>query len=93
LQEKIEQRFDKSTRLTIAHRLTTIANYDKVLVLSKGRKVEFDEPYKLLVKNIGDQELTNREGHFLIMVQNTGPISSKQIFEIAKNANFVKYQG
>jgi len=54
--------------------------------------VEFDEPYKLLVKNIGDQELTNREGHFSIMVQNTGPISSKQIFEIAKNAYFEKHK-
>ena len=92
LQEKIDQRFNKSTRFTIAHRLTTIANYDKVLVLSKGRRVEFDEPYKLLVKNIGDQELTNREGHFSIMVQNTGPISSKQIFEIAKNAYFEKHK-
>jgi len=91
LQEKIDQRFDKSTRFTIAHRLTTIANYDKVLVLSKGRKVEFDEPYKLLVNSIGDEELTNTGGHFSIMVQNTGPISSKQIFEIAKDAYFEKH--
>jgi len=93
LQEKIDQRFGKSTRFTIAHRLTTIANYDKVLVLSKGRKVEYDEPYKLLVNNVGDQEMTNKTGHFSIMVQNTGPISSKQIFDIAKNAYFEKHQG
>ena len=92
LQEKIDQRFANSTRFTIAHRLTTIAGYDKVLVLSKGRKVEFDEPYRLLVKNIGDEELTNKGGHFAIMVQNTGPISSKQIFEIAKNAYFEKHR-
>jgi len=92
LQEKIDQRFEKSTRFTIAHRLTTIANYDKVLVLSKGRKVEFDEPYRLLVNNIGDQELTNKGGHFSIMVQNTGPISSRQIFEIAKDAYFDKHK-
>jgi len=91
LQEKIDQRFADATRFTIAHRLTTIANYDKVLVLSKGRKVQFDEPYKLLVKNIGDEEFTNQEGHFSVMVQNTGPISSKQIFEIAKNAYFEKH--
>jgi ATP-binding cassette subfamily C (CFTR/MRP) protein 4 len=91
LQEKIDQRFEKSTRFTIAHRLTTIANYDKVLVLSKGRKVEYDEPYKLLVNSIGDEELTNKGGHFSIMVQNTGPISSKQIFEIARNAYFDKH--
>ena len=92
LQEKINQRFEGATRFTIAHRLTTIAGYDKVLVLSKGKKVEFDEPYKLLVKNIGDEELTNSEGHFAIMVQNTGPISSKQIFDIAKESYFCKHQ-
>jgi len=92
LQEKIDQRFGDSTRITIAHRLTTIANYDKVLVLSKGRKVQYDEPYKLLVKKIGDQEFTNKEGHFSVMVENTGPISSKQIFEIAKKAYFEKHK-
>jgi len=92
LQEKIGQRFESSTRFTIAHRLTTIASYDKVLVLSKGRKVQFDEPYKLLVKNIGDEEFTNSEGHFSIMVQNTGPISSQQIFEIARDSYFARHK-
>jgi len=91
LQDKIGERFENSTRFTIAHRLTTIASYDKVLVLSKGRKVEFDEPYKLLVQNIGDEEMTNFDGHFSIMVQNTGPISSQQIFEIARNSYFERH--
>jgi len=92
LQEKVMERFSNSTMFTIAHRLSTIASYDRVLVLSKGRKVEFDEPYKLLVKNIGDDYLTNTEGHFSIMVQNTGPISAKEIFKIAKNAYFEKHK-
>ncbi len=91
VQKKIEERFAKSTQFTIAHRLQTIANYDKVLVLDRGRKMEFDEPYKLLVKNIGDTEATNIDGHFAIMVQNTGPISSKKIFEIARDAYFKRH--
>jgi len=91
VQKKIEERFAHATQFTIAHRLQTIANYDKVLVLDRGRKMEFDEPYKLLVNNIGDNEATNTEGYFTIMVQNTGPISSKKIFEIARDAYFKRH--
>jgi len=91
VQKKIEERFGHATQFTIAHRLQTIANYDKVLVLDRGRKMEFDEPYKLLVNNIGDNEATNVNGYFAIMVQNTGPISSKKIFEIARDAYFKRH--
>ena len=91
VQKKIEQRFGHATQFTIAHRLQTIANYDKVLVLDRGRKMEFDEPYRLLVSNIGDNEATNANGYFAIMVQNTGPISSKKIFEIAREAYFKRH--
>jgi len=83
---KIRETFTHSTTFTIAHRLITIANYDRVLVLDKGQIKEFDEPYKLLVKNVGDDQLTNDEGHFASMVKNTGPITSKHIFEVTKKA-------
>ena len=91
VQKKIEQRFSHATQFTIAHRLQTIANYDKVLVLDRGRRMEFDEPYKLLVNNIGDKEATNVNGYFAGMVQNTGPISSKKIFGIARDAYFARH--
>lgn len=53
-------RFEDSTVLTIAHRLITIANYDKILVMDKGTAVEYDAPYKLLVNRLGDQSITKR---------------------------------
>ncbi|KAG0648369.1 ATP-dependent bile acid permease [Hyphodiscus hymeniophilus] len=41
----------KSTIITIAHRLQTIADYDKVLVLDKGAVVEYGHPHELLKKD------------------------------------------
>lgn len=43
----------QSTIITIAHRLQTIADYDKVLVLDKGSVMEFGHPYELMRKEEG----------------------------------------
>jgi len=84
IQKKIMEKFKSATVFTIAHRLSTIANYDKVLVLDKGKRIEFDEPYKLLTKNVGDETLTNTTGHFASMVMNTGPKTTQRIVNIAR---------
>ncbi|KAK0635814.1 hypothetical protein B0T17DRAFT_624801 [Bombardia bombarda] len=42
-----------STIITIAHRLQTIADYDKVLVLDKGEIVEYGHPWELIKKTGG----------------------------------------
>ncbi|KAL7922508.1 multidrug resistance-associated protein [Trichoderma austrokoningii] len=41
------------TVITIAHRLQTIVDYDKVLVLDKGEVVEFDHPWELINRKDG----------------------------------------
>ncbi|KAL2268994.1 hypothetical protein VTJ83DRAFT_3840 [Remersonia thermophila] len=41
------------TTITIAHRLQTIADYDKVLVLDKGEVVEYGHPWELMRKKGG----------------------------------------
>lgn len=38
----------KNTTITIAHRLQTIIDYDKVLVLDKGEVVEYGAPWDLV---------------------------------------------
>lgn len=56
--------------LTIAHRLETVMDYDKIIVMDKGKAAEQGSP----------QELLNDEnGIFLAMVNATGPNSAAQL--------------
>uniref|UniRef100_A0A131YTN7 ATP-binding cassette, subfamily C (CFTR/MRP), member 1 n=1 Tax=Rhipicephalus appendiculatus TaxID=34631 RepID=A0A131YTN7_RHIAP len=48
IQQTIRREFAGSTILTIAHRLNTIMDYDRILVLEQGRVAEFDTPANLL---------------------------------------------
>ena len=50
IQQTIKREFADCTVLTIAHRLNTILDYDKILVLDKGKVAEFDAPQTLLKK-------------------------------------------
>ncbi|KAF1346461.1 hypothetical protein BDV97DRAFT_400391 [Delphinella strobiligena] len=43
----------KNTTITIAHRLQTIIDYDKVLVLDKGEVIEYGDPWDLVQKTDG----------------------------------------
>lgn len=63
--------------LTIAHRLNTIMDSDKVLVMEAGRMVEFDHPHILL---------QNPDGHFHKMVLETGPSMTLTLKDVALEA-------
>ena len=88
IQRTIMTRFKDTTIFTIAHRMSTVANYDRVLVMDHGKATEFDHPYKLLVKNEGDKRITNTKGTFASMVLNTGSKHSNVILEIARRSYF-----
>lgn len=53
IQGTIREEMANSTIITIAHRIRTIADFDKVLVMDAGRVVEFDKPLTLMRKENG----------------------------------------
>ncbi|KAJ7099479.1 hypothetical protein B0H15DRAFT_1002427 [Mycena belliarum] len=53
IQTTIREEFTDSLLLTIAHRLKTVIDYDRLLVLDKGKLVEFDTPLRLIEKDDG----------------------------------------
>lgn len=61
------------TVITIAHRLQTIVDYDKVLVLDKGQVVEFAHPWELI---------NDEEGTFRSMCDMSGEL--EVLFKAAK---------
>jgi len=48
IQQTIRKEFVNNTVLTIAHRIHTILDYDRVMVLNEGLIAEFDSPANLL---------------------------------------------
>lgn len=73
LQTMLRNNFRETTVLTIAHRLNTIMDSDRVIVLDKGQIVEFDTPKNLL----------NENSIFRSMVDATGPETSAYLRAIA----------
>ncbi|XP_063223820.1 ATP-binding cassette sub-family C member 4-like isoform X2 [Bacillus rossius redtenbacheri] len=67
IQRTLREQFADCTVLTVAHRLQTIMDSDKVVVMSRGNMVEFDHPH-ILLQNAG--------GVFYQMVQKTGQRTS-----------------
>ncbi|XP_066591156.1 probable multidrug resistance-associated protein lethal(2)03659 isoform X2 [Prorops nasuta] len=77
IQQTVRSKFKNCTVFTIAHRLNTIMDSDKVLVMEAGKLIEFDHP-SILLKN---------KGHFYRMVEQTGPAMAAALHEMA-NSNY-----
>lgn len=76
IQTSIRDKFRDCTVLTIAHRLHTIMDSDRVLVVDAGRAVEFDHPFKLL---------SQPEGFLSQLVDQTGEETAKVLKTMAEN--------
>ncbi|SCV05082.1 LANO_0G18074g1_1 [Lachancea nothofagi CBS 11611] len=78
IQQTIREEFANSTILTIAHRLRSIIDYDKILVMDAGEVKEYDHPYSLLL---------NKNSIFYSMCEDSGELES--LVQLAKES-FVK---
>ncbi|GIL55939.1 hypothetical protein Vafri_11392, partial [Volvox africanus] len=74
VQETIRKVFDDRTTITIAHRLDTIIESDKVLVMEAGELKEFAPPAQLLA---------NHGSMFSKLVDKTGPAASAALRKMA----------
>lgn len=53
IQQTIRRKFADCTVLTVAHRLHTIIDSDRVLVMDAGTAIEIDSPFMLLKRPTG----------------------------------------
>jgi len=77
IQVTIKSQFLGSTVLTIAHRLNTIMDSDRVMVLQNGRLIEMDHPHHLLSKPFSI---------FAGLVTETGDANAKKLRTLAEEA-------
>ncbi|XP_060519081.1 ATP-binding cassette sub-family C member 4-like isoform X2 [Cylas formicarius] len=75
IQRTIRDCFQDCTVITIAHRLNTIMDSDRVLVMDAGQAVEFAPPHELM-------QIPN--GYFAKMVEETGPSMESRLKAIAQ---------
>ncbi|XP_046823149.1 probable multidrug resistance-associated protein lethal(2)03659 isoform X2 [Vespa crabro] len=82
IQKTIRKKFENCTVLTIAHRLHTVMDSDRILVMDAGHAVEFDHPHILL---------QNNKGYLYSMVQETGQAMADALTIVAHDNYTSRY--
>ncbi|GBG83673.1 hypothetical protein CBR_g37475 [Chara braunii] len=74
IQKTIREEFKNCTMLTIAHRINTIVDSDRILVMDDGKALEYDTPIRLLKKE---------DGAFASLVKSTGSANAQYLYGVA----------
>lgn len=72
IQRNIREWFSDRTLVVIAHRLSTVADFDRILVLENG----------ILVENGSPRELWKKDGAFRSMCDSTGASESERLRKV-----------
>ncbi|CAF2965891.1 unnamed protein product [Rotaria sp. Silwood2] len=70
IQKAIREIFKQCTVLTVAHRLRTVIDSDRIMVLGNGELLEFDTPQALL---------SNSKSHFTTLIEQTGSAEAQYL--------------
>ncbi|XP_027198223.2 ATP-binding cassette sub-family C member 4-like [Dermatophagoides pteronyssinus] len=76
IQQTIRNNFSDCTVITIAHRLNTIIDSDRIIVMDAGRVAQFDTPLNLI---------QNEQGIFYNLIQLSGPQMIEKLKSIAND--------
>eukprot|EP00238_Polyblepharides_amylifera_P010165 CAMPEP_0196593128 /NCGR_PEP_ID=MMETSP1081-20130531/74750_1 /TAXON_ID=36882 /ORGANISM="Pyramimonas amylifera, Strain CCMP720" /LENGTH=499 /DNA_ID=CAMNT_0041917015 /DNA_START=203 /DNA_END=1702 /DNA_ORIENTATION=+ len=76
IQTTLRSEFRKVTLLTVAHRLNTVMDYDRIVVMGNGKVVEEDNPLALL---------KNTHGELANLVNSLGEQASTKLKLLAEN--------
>ncbi|KAJ8716035.1 hypothetical protein PYW08_013320 [Mythimna loreyi] len=82
IQKSIRRHFADCTVITVAHRLHTVADSDRVVVMEAGQIIECGHPHELL---------QDEDGPFTKMVKQLGPASEQSLRDLASNA-FIEHK-
>eukprot|EP01052_Picozoa_sp_SAG31_P039599 SAG31_NODE_5522_length_2481_cov_1.638959_2_plen_174_part_00 len=74
IQQVIDKELSGCTLIIIAHRLRTVIQSDRIMVLGKGELKEFGEPHSLL---------ENVESELSALVSETGPAEAQNLRDLA----------
>ncbi|XP_019642584.1 PREDICTED: multidrug resistance-associated protein 4-like [Branchiostoma belcheri] len=84
IQSTIRERFKHCTVLTIAHRLNTVMDSDRIVVMDEGRVAEFDEPHLLLTEY--------PDSIFSKLVSETGESMERELRKAAHQSYLQKHE-
>lgn len=84
IQRTLRENCKTQTMLTIAHRISTVIDSDRILVMDSGKLVEYDHPFKLLTQKDTDYYITSN-GAFAEMVKAYNEDEQMQLFKVAQS--------
>ncbi|XP_075988681.1 putative multidrug resistance-associated protein lethal(2)03659 [Anticarsia gemmatalis] len=80
IQRTIRSKFAHSTVLTIAHRLNTVMDYDRVIVMDKGRVAESGHPFELLNQTAAQTKADGPTRRLSLLSKSQAPLAIPENF-------------